>query len=62
MCPRIARMWVNQPSTHQMYHKLDGQNVLAVTYADGSVRIWFLSGPVISQEIHASALSNGWKV
>jgi hypothetical protein len=58
-------MWINQPSTLQPYHKLHGTNVLAVfartnekmtTYV-----IYFLSGPVVSQEIDGLALSEGWR-
>lgn len=58
----IKRMWINQPSTIQPFHELHGQNVLAVTEpeCDKIFRIYFLSGPVVSQRIHSSALSKGW--
>jgi hypothetical protein len=55
------RKWVNQPSTLQPYHALHGTNVLAVHERDGTDRIYFLSGDVISQEIDPMALSEGWR-
>lgn len=55
----IRRMWVNQPSKLQAYHHLNGKNVLAEG-SDDVVRVWFVSGPLISQTIHKFALSEGW--
>ena len=54
------RMWVNQPSTLQPLHNLHGTNVLAIPEREGIYRIYFLSGPVISQEASTLCLSNGW--
>ena len=59
------RMWIDQPSTLQPYHELNGTNVLAV-FARANEKmttyvIYFLSGPVVSQEIDGLALSKGWR-
>ena len=58
----IKRMWVNQPSIHQGYNNLHGTNVLADWhgYLPDLITIWFLSGPVVCQQISRHALSNGW--
>jgi len=53
------RMWVNQPSTLQPLHDLHGTNVLAIPEREG-YRIYFLAGPVISQEASTLCLSDGW--
>lgn len=55
----IKRMWVDQPSTSQPLHHLDGTNVLAVPEGDGW-RIYFLSGEVVSQVAPKLSLSRGW--
>lgn len=59
MCD-LQRMWVNQPSTLQPYHKLNGVRVLAHLEYGDTFRIYFLSGSVISQQIDKTALSKGW--
>ena len=53
----LKRMWINQPSTLQPLHHLNGVNVLA----NGST-VYFLSGPIISMEVptNPSPLSHGW--
>lgn len=56
----IERMWVNQPSTSQPHHELHGVNVLAVRECDRYSRVYFLSGPVVSQQVLTPALSPGW--
>lgn len=63
----MARYWVNQPSTLQPYHKLNGQTVLAdfataERCKDGQtyVRVYFTHGPSISMEMSTLALSEGW--
>jgi hypothetical protein len=53
-------MWINQPSTLQDYHKLNGKNVLADMTEEQVVDIYFLSGEVVSQRISRMALSEGW--
>jgi hypothetical protein len=58
----ITRMWINQPSTLQPYHYLDGQRVLAVHEYDATYRVYFLTGDIVSQQIDGSALSPGWAV
>ena len=55
------RVWVNQPSTLQTYHHLNGQNFLAIHEYDDTYCIYFLSGTQISQQISRLALSLGWR-
>jgi hypothetical protein len=58
----MKRMWINQPSTHQPWHHLDGQHVL-VDDADNDgtyCTVYYLEGPVISQRMPVLALSLGW--
>jgi hypothetical protein len=56
----ISRMWINQPSSNQPYHSMHGTNVLAQEDGGRTMRIYFLSGYIISQQICRSALSKGW--
>jgi hypothetical protein len=58
----MIRMWINQPSTLQPFHKLHGTNVLAAREqgTDRVRRVYFLSGDVISQQMPRQALSEGW--
>lgn len=59
-CPDIKRMWINQPSSSQPLHKLNGTNVLAHKESDGIYKIYFLSGKVVSQLAPALCLRDGW--
>ncbi len=54
------RMWINQPSTSQPNHPLHGVRVLAVQEDDDTARVYFLKGPVVSQQISTAYLSDGW--
>lgn len=54
------RKWVNQPSTLQPLHHLNGTNVLAVHEYDDTWSIFFLSGDIVSQQCSGAALSDGW--
>ena len=54
------RMWINQPSTLQPFHKWHGVRVLAVHDYDNTWQAFFLSGPVYSMQVLAQALSPGW--
>lgn len=60
----IERMWINQPSRHQTYHGAHGHNVLVdmseYDKLTGTVRVYFTSGPVVSQIMHKWCLSHGW--
>lgn len=56
----MKRMWINQPSTLQVLHHLDGVNVLAEDDTDTCMRVYFLSGEVISQQVPKLYLSDGW--
>jgi len=58
----MKRMWINQPSKDQILHELHGTNVLAddKDTTDKLIRIYFLSGDVISQDCIKICLSDGW--
>jgi hypothetical protein len=57
---QIKRMWVNQPSMLQPFHRLHGVRVLAVAEYDDTMRVYFTSGRVISQQMNRLCLSDGW--
>lgn len=59
---KIKRMWVNQPSTLQPYHKQHGEKVLAEFRRDNNkyIRVYFTRGRLVSMKMHKSALSEGW--
>lgn len=54
----ILRMWINQPSDLQPYHKWHGQNIL---FDSLTQRGYFLDGPVTSLHITGRELSPGWR-
>lgn len=58
----LQRMWINQPSTSQPHHKLNGTNVLAcpIPNRPGQMLVYFLSGNITSMEMLSLCLSNGW--
>ena len=58
----MKRMWINQPSTIQLYHELHGINVLVslIPYDATKVIVYFLSGPITSQIIPKETLSDRW--
>ncbi len=56
----LERMWINQPSSHQDLHKLNGTDVLAIREGLKVHRAYFLSEPIISMQIPSHALSKGW--
>lgn len=60
MKPNVQRCWINQPSTNQPLHHLHGTNVLAYQETGQTWRVYFLSGPVISQQVPAECLSKNW--
>lgn len=55
----MLRMWINQPSTLQPLHKLHGERVLAIN-ENGSWRVYFLRGNVVSMMVPDNTLSGGW--
>lgn len=57
---KVYRAWVNQPSTSQPYHHLNGTLVLAHYDTPLCDRVYFLSGPIESQQVLRLALSKGW--
>lgn len=60
---RLARYWVNQPSSLQPDHSMHGACVLAGESDDLSPGIrlaYFAFGPVISARLHVASLSPGW--
>lgn len=65
MDTKPKRMWINQPSTLQPYHELNGINVIAIPARPNYFWVYFLTNntngsDIISQEVHCNALSNGW--
>lgn len=57
----MKRYWINQPSHLQAYHELHGRLVLAPEKINSPlVKVYFIDGPVTSQEINTHALSEGW--
>jgi hypothetical protein len=58
----MKRMWVNQPSKFQPLHEIHGVRVLAQDSEFGPKfnRVWFTSGKIVSMEVPASVLSDGW--
>ena len=58
----LHRRWINQPSSSQPLHHLHGTNVLAEHEYDDTYRIYFLSGPAISQQCLGLWLTDtdGW--
>jgi hypothetical protein len=60
---RLERMWINQPSTFQPHHSQHGVCVLAdiddQTF-EHSVRVYYLSGSVVSEQVPKLELSLGW--
>ena len=60
MSKELTRMWIDQPSMSQPFHHLNGTNVLAQHEYDDTMRIYFLEGDVVSQQIPRLALSKGW--
>lgn len=56
----LQRMWINQPSTLQPLHHLHGTLVLATAESDTVMKVFFLSGDTISQQVPRLALSGGW--
>lgn len=56
----LQRMWINQPSTLQPYHKFHGTKVLADLNDEQFKRVYFLSGDVISMQCDRFYLSTGW--
>ena len=60
----LQRMFVNQSSTLQPYHRLHGVHVLAdydtARVDDKIITVYFLEGSVISQRMCRNALDKGW--
>lgn len=56
----MKRYTIDQPSTLQPLHSMHGVRVLAVPETDKVMRVYFLSGEVISQQVPKLCLSEGW--
>lgn len=56
----LKRMWINQPEKDQLLHKLNGTRVLAREASAVAMRIYFISGPVVSMDVPRRSLSDGW--
>lgn len=59
MPKKIRRAWINQPSSLQCHHNLNGENVLVVDTKEKTVDIYFTRGNVISMRIPRNCLSIG---
>jgi hypothetical protein len=59
----LKRMWINQPSTLQKYHKLHDVNVLVedIPKREKYTRIFHISGIVHSEEVDSNILEDGWR-
>ena len=58
---KIERMWINQPSTLQSFHKYHGIKVLALDDTEDEViTVYLLEADIISMQIPRSILSKGW--
>jgi hypothetical protein len=61
----LKRMWINQPSTLQAFHKDHGKNVL-VDFSENlhsnAVTVYFLEGSIIASRMTKDALSPNWRV
>ena len=57
---KLGRYFINQPSTLQPLHYLDGVDVLAYEECPGTFRIYSLSGAFISMQVPSFCLSQGW--
>ena len=55
----IRRAWINQPSTLQPLHNLNGVSVLVVDTGEEVVQGYFLEGGVVSMQIPRICLSIG---
>lgn len=56
----VNRMWINQPSTLQPYHRWHGENFLVVDDGPEHYQAFFLSGDVINMRVRREAMSPGW--
>jgi hypothetical protein len=56
----MRRVWINQPSTLQVLHHMDGTLALAGPYSETCDVIYPLSGNTISMVVPKHALSEGW--
>jgi hypothetical protein len=56
----LRRMWINQPSTLQTLHKLHGERVLAAPGTEGTHRVYFVRGSIVSMQVPYHVLSAGW--
>lgn len=56
----IQRFWINQPSTHDLFHKYHGLRVFAGQYYEDRWDVLFLFGDYCTMVMPRSALSKGW--
>lgn len=61
-CPfRLRRMWINQPSKDQKFHRFHGERVIAERLPEGLAIIYFTAQiPEISMVAPSNILSPGW--
>lgn len=58
--PGGKRMWVNQPSTLQPYHKFHEMEVIAFKLDEKVSQVYFISTSWIGMEMDNLSLSEGW--
>jgi len=58
----LIRMWINQPSSFQLLHRLHGANVIAQPpyRHDKTVTVYFTEGDVVSMLVPKECLTRGW--
>jgi hypothetical protein len=56
----LRRMWIDQPSTLQPLHHLHGTRVLGYKEYEGTYRVFFLEGDIVSQQAPSLCLGEGW--
>ncbi len=54
------RMWINQPSTNQPFHSMNGMREIAFPDGWNEARVFFLEGDVVSCRMSWLHLSAGW--
>lgn len=60
MSAGLFRGWINQPSTLQPLHHMHGTNVLAGPDTPATLRVYPVSGPVVSLQVPRQCVSRGW--
>jgi hypothetical protein len=54
---KTYRAWINQPSTLQPLHRLNGTRCIVQDTGERSVQVWFTEGDVHSMQVLRECLS-----